>query len=205
MMQRIPNYLTTLRIVMVMILVAIWLVVTESPVVLTLGTYEMHVHRLILFVLFAVASLTDFLDGYWARKYHVISTYGKLMDPIADKLLVNTTLVLFAFHQEIPVLIPIIMIGRDTFVDALRMLMAEKQIVIAAGPWGKLKTVLQMIGLLIVFWFGFPLHQIYPQLGIAILWVAAAVSVYSGIDYFYHARKGLYYADSTRSCDSPPD
>lgn len=191
MIQKLPNYLTTLRIIMVAILVTLWLLVSSSPVLFTLGTYEMQVHRFILFVLFALASFTDFLDGYIARKYKVISTYGKLMDPIADKLLVNSTLVLFAFTQEIPVLVPIIMISRDTFVDALRMLMAEKQIVIAAGPWGKLKTVLQMVGLLVVFWFGFPMHTFFPAFGIVILWMATAVSVYSGIDYFYHARKGL--------------
>lgn len=191
MMRKIPNYLTTLRMLMVIVLVAIWLLSTnEGPTFSFIGS-SITVSRLVILALFVIASFTDFLDGYLARKYNVISTYGKLMDPIADKLLVNSTLLLLAFDHQIPAIIPIIMIGRDTFVDALRMIMAEKKIVISAGPWGKMKTVLQMIGIITVLSFT-PVNEIAPLIPTIILYLATVISIYSGIDYYMKSMKGLH-------------
>ncbi len=193
MMKKIPNYLTTFRIILVAVLVLVWMLVNPAEAAwFTIGTSPVSVSRFVLFVIFTIAALTDFLDGYLARKYKVVSTYGKLMDPIADKLLVNTTLILFAVGGELPVLIPILMISRDTFVDALRMIMAERQIVVAAGPWGKAKTVLQILGIMLVFMFGFPFHTLVSDVGIYVLWGATLISVYSGLDYYLKSKGALH-------------
>lgn len=193
MMRKIPNYLTTLRMIMVIALVAVWLLASnQQPLITIYSGLELSVSRIVVLLLFVVASATDFLDGYLARKYQVISTYGKLMDPIADKLLVNATLLLLSFEQMIPVIIPIIMISRDTFVDALRMIMADKKVVIAAGPWGKLKTVLQMIGIIAVLFFTPSSTSVTPMIPLLVLYLATAVSLYSGIDYYWQSRKSLY-------------
>ena len=104
-------------------------------------------------ILFALASATDFLDGHIARKYNLITSFGKFVDPIADKLLVNTSFILLAFHSEVPLVAVLVMIWRDTIVDAIRMMASSKGKVMAAGMLGKLKTVVQMIILILLIWY----------------------------------------------------
>ena len=94
---------------------------------------------IILFVIFGLSALTDYLDGYLARKNNLVTTFGKFIDPIADKLLINTIFLLLASDQTINIIIPIIMISRDTIVDAIKMSAASKQVVVAASKLGKTK------------------------------------------------------------------
>ena len=107
--------------------------------------------NIIIFIIFAVASLTDYFDGQIARKSKLITTFGKFADPIADKLLINTIFLLLASDGTISIIIPIIMISRDTIVDAIRLVAANKQVVIAAKYLGRLKTVTQMIAIILAF------------------------------------------------------
>ena len=146
----LPNKITTFRMVLVVILVAILLLPFDYGMV---GNSSLSWKYLIAFIIFIVASISDYFDGHIARKYNLITTYGKFMDPIADKLLVNSSFIIMATQTPdmVPVIAVVIMIARDIVVDALRMISVQKGIVIAANIFGKLKTVTQMIAIILAF------------------------------------------------------
>ncbi len=184
----LPNKLTLTRLVFVPIFVLIYMfpyqdfgIVFQSFRIL--GTH-ISVLDLILFIIFAGCSLTDFLDGYLARKNGMVTTFGKFVDPIADKLIVNTVILLLASSSRISIIIPIIMICRDTIVDAVRLLASQKNVVLSASLLGKAKTVTQMIAIILVLLnnivfssFGIPMDQI-------MMIVATIISIASGVEYF---------------------
>ncbi len=153
----LPNKLTVFRMVLVPTILAVALLGEEGIVTWDILGSQLSLMHLICLVLFIIASLTDLFDGKLARKHNLVTTFGKFMDPIADKMLVNTMLVLLAYWRMIPVVCVVLMIMRDLIVDAIRLLAAEKQVVVAAGPLGKLKTVMQMAAIIIVLLDNFPL------------------------------------------------
>ena len=147
--------------------------------------------NIIILVIFIVASITDYFDGRIARSKKLITTFGKFADPIADKLLVNTIFLLLASDGKINIIIPIIMISRDTIVDAIKMSAASKQVVVAASKLGKLKTVSQMIALCFLLVNNFPFSVLGIDLATILAWIATVISVISGIDYFIKNREML--------------
>ena len=191
----LPNKLTLTRILFVPILIFIYMFPYETvgihiPVFHIFKT-DLSLINIIVFIIFIAASMTDMLDGQIARRKKLITTFGKFADPIADKLLVNTIFMLLASDGTISIIIPIIMISRDTIVDAIRLVAASKQVVIAAKPLGKLKTVTQMIGLGFVLLNNFPLSFFHIPIGQIIIWIAAVISIISGLDYFYSHKELL--------------
>jgi CDP-diacylglycerol--glycerol-3-phosphate 3-phosphatidyltransferase len=149
---------------------------------------------LIAFVLFVIASISDYFDGYLAREYRLVSNFGKFMDPIADKMLVNSLLIVLLVksahspsQMTIPLLAVIIMIARDLVVDGLRLVASERKIVLAANIFGKLKTVAQMIAISVVLLNDWPFSLIYgtsfPYVATILIWVAAFFSLLSGVIY----------------------
>ncbi|YAF49896.1 CDP-diacylglycerol--glycerol-3-phosphate 3-phosphatidyltransferase [Mycoplasmoides gallisepticum] len=114
-----------------------------------LATLKINLYFLIIGILFVVASFSDFLDGYLARKYQLISNYGKVFDPIADKLLINAVLIYFAYLGVVNFYLVILLILRDIYVDGLRVFVSTKKIVVPANIFGKLKTVAQMVAIII--------------------------------------------------------
>lgn len=167
----LPNQLTISRILVVPILVA----------VLSFGT---EWTCLAAGILFALAGFTDLVDGYLARKENQVTSLGKFLDPLADKVLVCSVLVMLVQLGRVSAWIAIVIICRDLMVTGLRAVAADKGTVIAADNYGKLKTVLQLIALepliLHYTWFGIPLHS----LGIFLLYIALALTVFSGCKYF---------------------
>ncbi|ASZ09429.1 CDP-diacylglycerol--glycerol-3-phosphate 3-phosphatidyltransferase [Mesoplasma chauliocola] len=153
-------------------------------------------------IIFIIASFTDYLDGYLARKNNQVTEFGKFFDPIADKLLVNSTLILFAANFSsssgsiLPVWITLVLILRDIFVDFIRMILSSKKITLSAGTFGKLKTVFQMAGLSILFFASsitfIEIKVWQEQLILLPMYIAVAFSLYSGLDYFLKARKDLF-------------
>ena len=136
-------------------------------------------------VLFGIASITDYYDGYFARKYDASTNMGKFMDPVADKILVSAILVMLVVRGSIDPYMVVIIITRDTLIGGLRSVAAADQIVIAAKPAGKWKTALQMsaIPFLILspkVWTFFPVHQI----AYGALWLSTVLSLTSGWDYY---------------------
>lgn len=172
----LPTKITVFRIVIVPV---IW-------VVLLFPYLSGWIRYSLAFILFVVASISDFLDGYIARKYNMITSLGKFLDPIADKVLVNSTFIFLAYHNKVHLIFVLLMITRDTLVDALRMNASEKGIVVSAKLLGKLKTVFQMIAIAVGL---FPI-----DFGITnyIALVATIISVVSGIDYFLTLKNDIF-------------
>ena len=144
-----------------MIIVIIFVLVPFGPICYSLklngavssATASFQLNEILAAILFVIASLTDFLDGYIARKYHWVSDFGKIWDPLADKLLVDGVLICFAYLSLIPIWVCVLLILRDFIVDAFRMHALSKQIIVPASMWGKLKTVFELVGLILIFFF----------------------------------------------------
>ena len=133
---------------------------------------------------FSLASLTDLLDGYIARQQKSETAVGKLLDPLADKLLINSALIMLIALGRIPAWVVVLIVGREVAVTGLRGIASVEGLVIAASRWGKAKTILQssaLIGLMLHYeYLGIDFHS----LGMIILWVALMITLWSGFDYF---------------------
>ena len=175
----LPNKLTLLRIIMVPFFVA--------ALLYQYGTDSLA--RQISLALFLIASFTDFLDGYIARKYHLITNFGKFVDPLADKLLVCSALICFVALQDLNPWITLAVIAREFIISGFRLVAAERGIVIAAGIWGKLKTVCQMI--FIVLMLLQSNRGILSILTAVFMWLMLALTVISLVDYIWRNREVL--------------
>ena len=208
----LPTKITFSRIIATVILIITLFVLSVIPGLSTpeLGNTKVNLIFLCVFVFFVIASYTDHLDGKLARKNNQVTDLGKFLDPVADKLLVNSMLIflcdpwLFAPYAVeqisfIPVWCVIIMVARDIVVDALRFIAAQKGVVIAANIFGKLKTVLQMVAIGAVLLNDFPFHYIYPKnpypqyLSVTafLVYFATLTSLISGIIYVVQNRKAF--------------
>ncbi|MDJ1647656.1 CDP-diacylglycerol--glycerol-3-phosphate 3-phosphatidyltransferase [Mycoplasma phocimorsus] len=148
-MKKLPNILTVFRIILVIPFLALMLwfnqindfkeypILSRSLLAASLG-------------IFILAMLTDFLDGYIARKYNAVSEFGKLWDPLADKIITNAALILLSTANIVPVWITVILILRDMIVDGFRVVLAKNNVSVAANKWGKIKTVVVSIGIIFV-------------------------------------------------------
>ena len=165
----LPNKLSLLRVLMIPVMVALMYVRTDACYVLAT-------------VVFALAAFTDFLDGYIARKNHLVTDFGKFVDPVADKLLVLSALIMLCYQDLMLSWVVVLILARELSVDGLRMVAVGKGKVIAAGWLGKVKTVSQMLLVLYLMIFRIPVMQHW--LGIAgTAWVVV-ITLWSGIDYF---------------------
>lgn len=184
----LPNRLTTIRLISVPVFIVVYLFPYKMlgiamPTFHVLST-SLSSLDMILFLIFVLSSLTDYLDGYLARKYNLITTFGKFVDPIADKLIVNSALLLLASSGDISIIIPIIMISRDTIVDAIRLMASQRNVVLAASYLGKAKTMTQMIAICLLLLNNIVFDAIGIPMAQIMIWLAAIISIVSGIDYF---------------------
>ena len=206
----LPTKITFSRIIAtIALIIALFVMSLIDFVAPTLGNTKINLVFLIVFVFFVVASYTDHLDGKLARKNNQVTNLGKFLDPVADKLLVSSMLIflvapsLFARYAPeqvsfIPVWCVIIMVARDTVVDAIRFIGAQKNVVIAANIFGKLKTVLQMVAIGAVLLNDFPFHYLYPNntnpyltVTAFLVYAATLASFLSGVIYVYQNRQVL--------------
>ena len=183
----LPNKLSMFRIVLVLVIACIYLF-TDLPEAFGADVSGEHIAvsmtALLVLILFAIASFTDYLDGHIARKHNLITSFGKFIDPIADKLLVNTMFILFAVDGVVPAVFVLIMIWRDMIVDGLRMNASAKGKVVAAGMMGKAKTVLQMFAIIFLLLNNLPFAFVSLPVADILFYAAVAVSVASGAEYF---------------------
>ena len=135
--------------------------------------------RYVAAALFILASLTDMLDGKIARKYNLVTNFGKFMDPLADKLLVCSALICMIELRELPAWMVIIIISREFIISGFRLVASDNGVVIAASYWGKFKTTFQMIGVVLLI-FNSPALSTLPTI---IVWIALALTVISLVDY----------------------
>lgn len=179
----LPNKLTMLRIVMVPVVVLIYLLIPQDFCVVS-PTNGLALRDILAFLVFAAASFTDMLDGQIARKQHLITSFGKFADPIADKMLVNTLLILLVYTHQANVVAVLLMIARDLVVDGLRMLASQHGKVVSAGFFGKLKTVLQMFAIVFLLLKNWPFIYVGLPVDQILLWGATLASLWSGFVYF---------------------
>lgn len=183
-----PTKLTFFRIILTIIMIIIlifpfYLVGISFPQYEVMGIY-VRLEYIIAGIIFIVASLTDFLDGYLARKNNQVTDLGKMLDAIADKALVNSALIILAYKGFIPVAIPVIIIFRDTIVDAIKMQASSKGRVVAAIKSGKIKTASMMVGVALVFFYNLPFEIWNIRVDDFLIYFATIMSVVSMIEYF---------------------
>jgi CDP-diacylglycerol--glycerol-3-phosphate 3-phosphatidyltransferase len=177
-----PNVLTLLRILLVPVLVVALLDGTSNG-------------DLLAAIVFALASVTDAMDGYLARRSNSITTFGKLMDPIADKLLIIAALVALVSQGRIPGWVAMVIIARELTVTVTRMQATQHGVVIAANWWGKAKTIVQVAAIFCVIAFGDPT----PAWVDGLLYGAVVITIVSGIDYFFGLRRVLREAEARQA------
>ncbi len=173
----LPNKLTVLRVILIPFFVV--------ALMAQGGTNETL--RIAAAVIFIVASLTDLLDGKIARKYNLVTNFGKFMDPLADKLLVCSALICFIELGQVPAWMVIIIISREFIISGFRLVASDNGVVIAASYWGKFKTTFQMIAIVLLI-FNIPALSVVTQI---FLWIALILTVVSLVDYLVKNHKVL--------------
>lgn len=165
----LPNKLTILRVIMIPFFVAALMVDG--------GTNQTM--RYVAAAIFIIASLTDMLDGKIARKYNLVTNFGKFMDPLADKLLVCSALICMIELGQLPAWMVIIIISREFIISGFRLVAADNGVVIAASYWGKFKTVFQMVGVVLLI-LNIEALSVITSL---VIWIALILTVVSLVDY----------------------
>lgn len=173
----LPNKLTILRVILIPFFVFF---------LLCQGGENMT-FRIISLVIFIVASLTDLLDGKIARKYNLVTNFGKFMDPLADKLLVCSALICLIELNQLPAWMVIIIISREFIISGFRLVASDNGVVIAASYWGKFKTTFQMLAVIVLI---LKLPQL-ALLGTILIWIALVLTVISLVDYIAKNHKIL--------------
>lgn len=184
----LPTKLTVLRIFLTFIVIFVlvfpfYTVGIEWPKYLIMGV-SVKSKYIVAGVIFIIASVTDFIDGYLARKNNQVTDTGKMLDAIADKILVNSVLIILASQGFISVIVPVVIVLRDTFVDAIKMEAAAKGKVVAAIKSGKIKTATLMIGTVLTFFYNLPFEAINIHVSDFFLYFATIMSIISAIEYF---------------------
>lgn len=194
----VPTKLTFLRLILA-VLIIVLLLFPFYRVGFEFKTFLYHsilidVRYVLCGFIFIIASFTDYLDGYLARKNKQVTDFGKFSDAIADKVLVNSVLIIFASQGFIPAVIPVIVIVRDIIVDAIRMNAAGKGNVQAAKMSGKIKAACLMIGIILTFFYNLPFELFGLQISKFFLYFGTLMSLVSMVEY-YNLNKKLLYSE----------
>ena len=174
----LPNKLTIARMCMVPLFMIALMMNTPAS-------------RLIATVIFALASLTDMLDGQIARKYNMVTNFGKLMDPLADKVLTAAAMICLVELGDLAAWIAVVIIFREYLITGLRSVAASENIVVAANILGKVKTVCQMIALMLLMVKPQIIDLCGINIGLWLMYVAVALTIYSGLDYVLKLNKQI--------------
>ncbi len=193
----LPNKITMSRIFLSIILIILLIFPFDS---LGISTYKLFIAEklvvdvkyLVAGVLFIIASVTDFVDGYIARKYNLVTDFGKMVDAIADKMLVNSVLIILASSGFIHAIIPVVIVTRDIVVDTIKMIAASKGKVVAAIKTGKIKTIFMMTGITLTLFYNLPFELINIRVSDVLLIVATILSLISGIQYYQMNKKLIF-------------
>ena len=193
----LPNKITMLRIFLAIIIIII-LIFPFDAVGLT--ATKLFINELIVvdvkyFVaggLFVIAALTDFIDGFVARKYKMVTDLGKMLDAIADKFLVNSVLIILASQGLIHPIIPVIVVARDTVVDIIKMIVGSKKEVVAAITSGKIKTIFLLLGITLTLFNNLPFELMNIKVSDVLLIIATVLSVYSGLQYYQMNKQVIF-------------
>ena len=188
----LPNRLTIFRIILSFIIIIVLIGSEYLNSIFGVELPKLFINEMIVvdtkyFVaggLFIIASITDFLDGYVARKYNMVTDFGKFIDAIADKILVNSVLIILASQGFIHPIIPVVLIVRDSIVNSIKMIAAKNNKVVAAIKTGKIKTACLMVGIILTLFYNLPFELLGLSVSKVLLFIATILSVVSGIQYY---------------------
>lgn len=184
----LPNQLTVFRIILIPVFILVLTVPYTWHTILIANT-SLPTNWLIAAIIFAVAALTDFLDGQIARRRHLVTNFGKFADPLADKLLVMTALIFLTAFTVVPAWMTSVIIIRELAITGLRTLIVENNgKILAAQMPGKIKTFSQMFAIIFLYLNNMPFTVVHFPIGQVLLWIAVIFTIYSGLDYFWKNR-----------------
>lgn len=194
----LPNKITVGRIFISVAVLIILLLPWEQmgvhfPLYTIDGKIVVSLKMLIAGGLFILGSFSDFLDGHIARSKNIVTDFGKVMDAIADKILVNGVLVILAHEGMISIIVPVVIITRDTIVDSCKMISGNKGKVVAASIMGKLKTIFMMVGISLTMFYNLPFEMFGIPFAKVLVILATVLSVVSGIQYFNNSKELFFY------------
>ncbi len=192
----LPNKITISRIIMSIVILTM-LIIPWYNLGIEFSEYIVHgevlsLKYIIAGIIFIIASLTDLVDGKIARSRNMVTDFGKVADAIADKILVNGLLIILAYEKMIPIIIPVVIITRDTVVDSLKMLSGSKGKVVAASFLGKAKTMCMMIGIALTLFGNIPFLFFNLPIDRFLLLIATLLSVISGYEYYCNSKAYLF-------------
>ena len=189
----LPNKLSCFRMALVPLIVLVWIFpyaqLNIAMPEFTFGIVSLSLKNILVLVLFCIASFTDYLDGHIARKRGLVTNFGKFMDPLADKLLVCSALILLTAEGRLHALVTLIIVAREFIISGFRLIAADNGVVIAASKWGKLKTVTQMIMCVLlilevpVFFSGTDMYFVVQTVMELIEIIAVLLTLISLVDY----------------------
>lgn len=190
----LPNKITITRIVLSIICIVLLIVPLQKfgvdlPPVEVTAAIRVLVKYIICGCLFLLASVTDFIDGHIARKYNLVTDFGKVMDAVADKILVNGVLIALACNGFISVIIPVVIVSRDIFVDSIKMVVGNKVGAVGASKTGKIKTVFMMTGVTLMLFYNLPFEIWGLKVADLLIMIATVLSVVSGVEYYVNNKK----------------
>lgn len=190
----VPNKITFCRILLSVLLIVLMIFPISRlgisfPEIKLTADMIIDSRLLICGVIFVIASLTDFLDGYLARKYNLVTDMGKVMDAIADKILVNDVLIIFAAQGSLSVVVPVVIVCRDIAVDSIKMVAGQKNGAVAASKAGKVKTACMMVGMSLLFFYDLPFSLFNVYIAKILIMIATVLSIISGLQYFEKNKK----------------
>lgn len=190
------NKITITRIIMSMIIILLLLfpfdeVGLEFPTYLVGGEVLVDLKYIIVGILFIIASLTDFLDGYVARKYNLVTDFGKMIDAISDKLLTNSVLIILACNGKISTIVAVVIVMRDIVVDSIKMVIGNQGTAVAAIGLAKVKTATLMVGIILTLFSNLPFELISLRISDFLLAIAAVLSIISAAKYYIMAKPYL--------------
>ena len=199
----LPNKITIIRIILSVLILVIMMIPWYSLGIewseYSVGNITVNIKYIVVGILFLIASLSDFIDGYLARKNNQVTDFGKVADAIADKIVVNGLLIVLAYERIISIIIPVVIITRDIVVDSCKMISGNHGKVVAASIMGKLKTICMMCGVTLILFYNLPFELIGFPLADLFLIAATILSVVSGCQYYYNSREFLFPKDSKAS------
>ena len=190
----VPNKITIGRIFLSILLIILMIfpmnrIGIDFPEFQINGKIIINSKYIICGIIFLVASLTDFLDGHLARKHNLVTDLGKVMDAIADKILVNAILIILAVNGYISVVVPVVIVSRDIIVDSIKMVAGQKSGAVGASKAGKIKTACMMCGITLLFFYNLPFSLINVNPARTLIMIATVLSVISGVEYYVKNKK----------------
>ncbi len=190
----VPNKITICRIILSILLLVLMIFPLNRlginfPELSVNDAFIIDSKYLICGVIFLIASITDFLDGFLARKYNLVTDFGKVLDAIADKLLVNGVLIILATEGHISPIIPVVIVSRDIIVDSIKMVAGQKNGAVGASNTGKAKTIFMLIGITLLLFYNLPfsIFNVYPAT--TLIMIGTVLSIVSGVEYYVKNKK----------------